>query len=100
MGMSQIMKTNPADAFRAKATGLMIECANMTLHQLVDEFQRLTEIIDANSEQGEDGYGTKLTETGEMASRERRLVSGTARARFGISFEAWDRISENNSGSW
>ncbi|QIG72961.1 hypothetical protein EVB98_039 [Rhizobium phage RHph_N3_2] len=98
--MNAITKTNPADAFRAKATGLMIECANMTLHQLVDEFQRLTDAIDANSEPAEDGYGTKLNEAGEMAARERRLVSGTARARFGISFEPWDRISESNSASF
>lgn len=95
--MNDLTTTTPADAFRAKASNLMVETAGMTLHQLVDEFQRLTLLMDANSVKGEDGYGPTLSEDGELAARERRIVVAASRARFGISFDTYDRVSSSSS---
>lgn len=90
--MNAVVTTSPADQFRAKASGLFVEAAEMTLHQLVDEFQRLTKVMDDNII-NELGEGRKFNETAELASRERRVVTSAARARFGISFDAYDRQS-------
>lgn len=94
--MTELTTTTPADAFRAKASRLMIDTAEMTLHQLVDEFARLTDVMDANSIKSEDNYRSMLNEAGELAARERRMVVGAARCRFGISFDAFDRVSSSD----
>lgn len=90
--MNAVVTTTPADQFRAKASGLFVDVAKMTLHELVDEFQRLTQIMDDNVT-NEPGEGKKFNEIAELASRERRLITGAGRARFGITFDAFDRPS-------
>lgn len=92
--MTAIITANPAEQFRSKAANLMVSAAQMTLHQLVDEFQRLADLIDQHSSEDEHGY-TTLTEIGQLAIREQRMVNGAARARFGISFESYDRTRNN-----
>jgi hypothetical protein len=92
--MNELTKTTPAEQFRAKAAGLMFDTASMTLHQLVDEFVRLTDAMDANMVEGE--HRQELNEAGELAARERRLVNAAARCRFGISFDAYDRSSSSD----
>lgn len=96
--MNAVAKTTPADAFRSKASGLLVDAANMTLHQLVDEFQRLTAVMDENVESPEDASTyARLNDAGELASRERRVITAASRARFGINFEAFDRNSPSES---
>ena len=90
--MKALTTTTPAEAFRAKAADLLIEGAGMTLHELVDEFQRLTTVMDENVK-ADDTY-RRLNEVGELAKRERLIVLGSARSRFGITFEGYDRPSE------
>lgn len=92
--MTSLTTTTPAEQFRAKAQGLFIDVAKMSLHELVDEFQRLTTVMDENVETTENN-GKLFNETAGVALRERRLVQGAARARFGISLDAFDRPSCN-----
>ncbi len=94
--MNALITTKPAEAFRAKASELMITTATMTLHQLVDEFQRLTDVIEKNSEPDEEGFGFKLNDEAELAMRERRIVCGASRSRFGIDFSSWDRSPDTH----
>lgn len=82
----------PTKLFREKAGDLMIVAAQMTLHQLVDEFVRLCEVIEANSEDAPEGsYGKQLNDTAQIASRKQRIISAAVRARFGISLHPFDR---------
>ena len=90
--MNALTTTTPAEAFRAKAADLMISGAQMSLHQLVDEYQRLTGIMDENLREDDKGY-ERLNEVGELAKRERQIVLGSARSRFGITFDSYDRPS-------
>lgn len=94
--MNDLTTTTPAEAFRAKAADMMIGTAKMTLHQLVDEFVRLTEVIEKNTIEGDDGYHRSMTDEGELAYRDRRMVTAAARSRFGVTFDSYDR---NDPGS-
>ena len=89
-----VVATSPADQFRAKAADGMINSAKMSLHELVDEFQRLTQIMDDNTSQ-EEGRGKTFNEIAELADRDCRIVQGAARARFGITLESFDRPSSH-----
>jgi len=102
--MSLPTTTTPADTFRATAAGALIDAAKMDLHQLVDEFQRLTAIMDGAIMDGaitedERGY-RKLNDSGEVAHRQRKLVVGVTRSRFGLSLDAYDRPSSDASSEW
>lgn len=97
--MNAVTTTTPADAFRVKASDLLVDAANMTLHQLVDEFMRLTDVMDKNCEPAKGASYPSLNDQGELAARERRVVTAAARARFGINFEPFDRVSPSES-SW
>lgn len=81
----------PAQDFRSKAAGLLVQAADMSLHQLVDEFLRLSEVMEANQADEDGLHRPKLNDIGELALRQRNLINGAARARFGLSFETWDR---------
>lgn len=85
--------TSPADTFRASASGLLAKVSKLSLHELVDEFMRLTAFMDANSTPNEGGYGITLSDEGQIAFRQREIVNGASKARFGISFNAYDRSS-------
>lgn len=92
--MNDLIATNPAEAFRAKAAEGLISAAGMTLHQLVDEYVRLTEVIEANvvkTADDEEWGARTLNDVGKLASRERGLIDGAAKVRFGISFAEYDR---------
>lgn len=85
-----------AAKFRKTAAPLLVASAEMTLHQLVDEFLRLTDLVSANRVSSEDedlewGGPGELTELGHIASRERQIVQGAVRARFGLSLDSYDR---------
>lgn len=97
--MNELTTTSPADQFRAKASALFIEASNMTLHQLVDEFQRLTTVMDENmTTDGAEGYPEfNLNEAGQLAARERKVIEASSKARFGIGFDAYDRPSCHHS---
>jgi hypothetical protein len=95
--MTELTTTSPAEQFRRKASGLLVDVAEMELHELVDEFQRLSNILDQNMVEGDD-Y-PKLNDVGELALREQRLVNGAIRARFGLSLETYDR-KHNPNHAW
>lgn len=89
--MSELTTIKPADTFRAKAASRFHEAADMTLHQLCDEFVRLTAIIEDGKAEDESDFGaTTYTDEASIALRERNIVNGAARARFGIGFETYD----------
>jgi len=92
--------TTPAEQFRAEASALMIDAANMTHHELLDEYLRLSEEIDENTTRDEDRYDYKLNDTAQIAVRKRSVVTAAARARFGINFESFDRPSSNVSADF
>lgn len=98
--MNELTTTTPAEMFRAKAASLLTLAADMTLHQLVDEFQSLTTVMDENMTKEDDSEYAKLNETGQLAKRERSIIVGTAKARFGIFFDSYDRISDNHDSTW
>ena len=100
--MSDLTTITPAETFRAKASGLMVEAANMTLHQLVDEFMRLSGVMDENCIHEDDSHASylRLNERGEVAERERKVIVAASRARFGITLEAFDRNSARTGGDW
>jgi hypothetical protein len=97
--MTELTTTGPAEQFRAKAATIMIDAANMTLHQLVDEFQRLADIIDKNTIEGSQARYPTVNEVGQLAVREQRMINAASRARFGISFDTYDR-SAVSSNDW
>lgn len=89
---------SPANAFRAKASGLMTDAAHMTLHQLVDEYVRLCEVVEANSEADpEQTYRKTMNATAKAAYRERQMINVAARSRFGLTFEPFDRDDDGDS---
>ena len=90
---NELQTTDPIMAFRAIAADRLHVAADMSLHDLVDEFLRLTAVMEANAIviDPDDIYrDTKLNDAGELASRERNIVTDAARARFGVSFAAYD----------
>jgi len=97
--MNALTTTTPADQFRAKAANLLVLAAGMTLHQLLDEFQRLTTVMDENVNIGINGY-PELNKIGELASRERNIILGASKSRFGVYFESWDRACDRTSSDY
>jgi len=97
---NELTTTTPAETFRAKAAEAMILAANMSLHDLVDEFLRLTDVMDASVSKNEESGYFELSETGEIAVRDRKLIVSIARARFGLTLEPFDRPSSNSSSEW
>lgn len=90
--MAELTKTNPDIAFRAQAADNMIDAANMTAHQLLDRFIELSgEIEDGTTtSDGERDYGrVEVSPDAHVAHRNRDIVAGAMRARFGVrlSFE-------------
>ena len=81
----------PELQFRQQASGLMTEASNLTLHQLVDEFVRLSNLIDANCVPRDDGYGLAYNDAAKLADRQRKMITTASRARFGVDFEPFDR---------
>lgn len=92
--MNQLTTITPADTFRAKSSGLLVEAANMPLHGLVDEFLRLTTVMDADFVTDDENPYGKLGDAGELAARERKVVIAATRARFGLHLEPFDRVSD------
>jgi hypothetical protein len=86
---TEVQTTDFRDTFRGVAASRFHAAADMSLHELVDEFQRLSAVVAANLAKNEDGY-LQANDTGKVAQRERNIVLGAARARFGISFDTYD----------
>lgn len=93
--MNAITTTSAAEEFRAKSAAVLSASATMSLHQLVDEFQRLTDIVDAGHSEAEDG-SVALSDAAKVAQRERSIIVGASKARFGISFETYDRREDRH----
>lgn len=93
--MNAVTTTSPAETFRATAATSLVTAAGMNLHELVDEYLRLTKVIEANTVkplEGEDDWGgRKLNDAGKLAARERGIIDGAAKVRFGITFDEYDR---------
>ena len=71
-------------AYRGIFVDRATRALSMSLHELVDEFKRLTELISTDTSINEEGrkeYG----ETALLSFRERNIFSSIANARFGIS---------------
>lgn len=97
---TELTATKPADAFRDGASGLLHAVADMSLHDLVDEFQRLSIAIEDGRIEGEDAGAyrpVRWSDAAQLAMKQRLLVNGAARARFGISFESYDRNDTDNN---
>lgn len=80
--------------FRAVAADRFHSAADMSLHELVDEFRRLSAVIEANLVKTQDGSFERTTpnDAGKVAARERNIINGAARARFGLSFDVYDGV--------
>ena len=84
---NEIQTTSAEASFRAIAADRMVSAANMTLHELLDEYQRLSGIIAAERLPADpDEYGAKYSEAGKLAINVLAIVNGAARVRFGINF--------------
>lgn len=93
--MANLTTFNPVAAFRDVAAKRMHTAADMSLHELVDEFQRLTLIVEAGTEWDDnDGYSRSMNVSAKVAFRERSLINMAAQSRFGISFDAFDRADD------
>ncbi|KQT54595.1 hypothetical protein ASG43_03145 [Aureimonas sp. Leaf454] len=69
----------------------------MTLHELVDEYVRLCEVVEANSAvDPENTYRKALNAAGKVAYRERQMINVAARSRFGLTFEPFDRDEDGD----
>ncbi|MGN6534094.1 MAG: hypothetical protein ACTHKQ_00010 [Mesorhizobium sp.] len=77
------------DTYRSIFSERVKTAADMSLHELVDEFARLTEVIKANTTRDDDGTPT-YTEAGHLAIKERQVFASVASARFGISLASDD----------
>lgn len=89
--MNELVTTSPAETFRGIAAKRLAAASEKTLHELVDEWMRLTEIMDAGVI--DDNGDWHLSDEAEVASRERGIIVGVSKARFGIEFEPYDRKS-------
>ncbi|UJW87925.1 hypothetical protein [Devosia sp. SL43] len=87
-----VQTTNPTETFRSIAADRLRSVADMSLHNLVDEFVRLTSAIEAGELPKADGeYGApKYSDAAKVAIEERKLVNGATRARFGFGFDLYD----------
>lgn len=86
---TEVQTTDFRQAFRSVAASRFHSAADMSLHELVDEFQRLSGIVAANLIKDEHGY-TTTNDTGKVAARERNIILGAVRARFNLTFETYD----------
>jgi hypothetical protein len=91
--MNDLTTTKPAEEFRQIAASRLIAAAEMTLHELVDEFQRLAVVIERETIKpaADDFDDSRLTPAGELASREMQIISGVTKSRFGLSLFTHDR---------
>lgn len=91
--MSTAVQTaTPTQTFRSIASDRLRSVADMSLHNLVDEFVRLTAVIDSGElPKAEGDYSnTKYSDEAKVAIEERKLVNGATRARFGFGFDLYD----------
>lgn len=89
--MNDIVKSNPAETFRSVAADRLRSAADMSLHELVDEFSRLTEVINnGETERSTSTHTVQYTDEALVAFEERKLVNGATRARFGFGFDIYD----------
>ena len=91
--MNALVEITPSEAFRNAAADLLKDSAEMTLHELVDEYLRLTEVMDAGVIESGEEYRTTFNDEAKLAMRKRNVINGAARARFGVGFESYDRAS-------
>lgn len=92
---NEIEKASAIDIYRGIVADRAKTAADMTLHQLVDEFQRLTEIIDKDRS-FDDADRKVYSVAGIVAIKERHVFSSMASARFGISLAAYDDLEYDN----
>ncbi len=98
--MNALTTTSPAEVFRSQAQDQMVSVANMTLHELVDEFVRLSEIVDRETTFEADVYKMTVSDAGQLADRQRRMVNAATRSRFGISLDVYDRPGSASMSDW
>lgn len=88
--MNAIVAVTAESTFRAEAASTMERYAKTSLHELVDEFQTLTDGIEATVQDGVDGRRL-MSDEGQVLLRRRRLLAGSVRARFGLDLRSFDR---------
>lgn len=87
--------------FAAIAADRMKAAADMSLHELVDEFVRLNAVVSENLissdlDDGSDFAPTpRLNAIGMIADAERRVINGAARARFSLHLSHRRMLSEH-----
>lgn len=84
--------------FREAATNKLHDAANMTLHELVDEYVRLSDVIDADSYENSEHPYVRYGATAQLAIRNRLVILAASKARFGIMFSTYDRSSRDDGG--
>lgn len=90
--MNDLTTTKASETFRAKASDVFHAAADMTLHQLVDEYARLTSVIENGkvTTKHEFGDSEEYSDEALIAQRERNIIVGATRARFGFGFDTYD----------
>lgn len=92
---TDIATTNALDRYRTNFSANIKAAADMHIHDLLDNFQRLTKIIDAHETTYEKHIGRTWDEEGQLAIRERNIYASVANARFGITFNAYEPSDTN-----
>ena len=96
---TDIQTTTPEAIFRDKAAAGFHAAADMTLHQLVDEYLRLTVLVETHTTVTTEGYdqARSIDDEGKVALRDRMVINSAVKARFGICFAEYDRRSYSDS---
>lgn len=88
-GMNAVVNTDAAGRAQAEAANRLHQVADMTLHQLVDEFMSLTAAIKAGTTENPTTYSTSYSDDALVAIQNRNIVNGAIRARFGIEIDTF-----------
>jgi signal transduction histidine kinase len=88
-----IEKKSAVQTYRDGFSRHVKAAADMTLHELVDQFQRLTKVVNDNTAYDE-MQRPKYNEAAILALKERKIFASVANARFGLSLAADSGVSE------
>lgn len=88
---TDVTTTDAETAFRAKASSVFHSAADKSLHELCDEYVRLSAVITDGTIVGTDEYRQiEHTPEAKVAIHERQVINAASRARFGIGFSEYD----------
>lgn len=86
---NELAKYSAIETYRTIVADRVKAAADMDIHQLLDEFVRLTGVVNANTTRDEDGR-PEYSEAGFLAIKERQVFATLASARFGVSLASDD----------